>query len=230
MVVLDFEVNTIQSNAKMHIRHMIVGNSKFQCKTGWIVVRHSLVTGSLPKLKSKVANNVNTAVGMAVTIARRTQRSDLSPFALLWRSLPWFSSSFAEFEVGDSATSFEHRSFGEELDLCERYFQTYSDRLYQGTNEHAANYSLYLDGVFSKTMRAAPTATLVGTVTIARPQVGVSQRPNVIDLTSVSGFRRCIWPSSGTYGGQLGSHGDAYYRMNVGNGPANRIDFSSEPN
>jgi len=133
-------------------------------------------------------------------------------------------------EIGDAATDFEHRSYGEELDLCERYFQTYSDRLYQGTNEHAANYSLYLDGVFSKTMRAAPTATLVGTVTIARPQVGVSQRPNVIDLTSVSGFRRCIWPSSGTYGGQLGSHGDAYYRMNVGNGPANRIDFSSEPN
>ena len=135
-----------------------------------------------------------------------------------------------QIEVGDSATSFEHRSFGEELDLCERYFQTYSDRNWQGTNEHSANYSLYLDGVFTKRMRAAPTATIVGAVTIARPQVGVSQRANVIANLSATGFKSCNWPSSGTYGGQLGSHGDAYYRMNVGNGPANRIDFSSEPN
>ena len=131
-------------------------------------------------------------------------------------------------EVGDTATDFEHRTFGEELDLCERYFQTYSDRMWQGTNEHAANYSMYLDGVFTKRMRAAPTATIVGEVNIARPQVGVSQRPNVIDLTSTTGFRRCVWPTSGTYGGQLGTHGDAYYRMQLGSGPANQIQFSAE--
>ena len=131
-------------------------------------------------------------------------------------------------EVGDIATDFEHRSYGEELDLCERYFQTYSDRMWQGTNEHAANYSLYLDGVFTNRMRTAPTATIVGEVTIARPQVGVTQRPNVIDLTSPTGFRRCIWPSSGTYGGQLGTHGDAYYRMQLGSGPANQIQFNAE--
>ena len=135
-----------------------------------------------------------------------------------------------QIEVGDEATSFEHRSFDDELELCERYFQTYSDRNWQGTNEHAANYSLYLDGVFTKRMRASPTVSFVGLVTIGRPQVSVSQRPNVIDLTSPTGFRRCKWPSSGTYGGSLGTHGDAYYRMNVGTGPANRIDFSSEPN
>ena len=133
-----------------------------------------------------------------------------------------------QLEVGDSASDFEHRSFGEELDLCERYFQTYSDRMWQGTNEHAANYNMYLDGVFTKRMRAAPTATIVGEVNIARPQVGVSQRPNVIDLTSPTGFRRCGWPTSGTYGGQLGSHGDAYYRMQLGSGPANQIQFSAE--
>ena len=77
-------------------------------------------------------------------------------------------------------------------------------------------------------MRAAPTSSIVGLVTIARPQVGVTQRPNVIDGLSTEGFYRCRWPSSGTYGGQLGSHGDAYYRMAVGAGPTNRIDFSAE--
>jgi hypothetical protein len=133
-----------------------------------------------------------------------------------------------QWEHGDTATLFEHRSYGEELDLCERYFQTYSDRMWQGTNEHAANYNMYLDGVFTKRMRAAPTATIVGEVNIARPQVGVTQRPNTVSLTSPTGFRRCGWPTSGTYGGQLGTHGDAYYRMQVGSGPANQIQFSAE--
>ena len=31
-------------------------------------------------------------------------------------------------------------------------YQTYSDELWQGTNEHATNYSLYLDGKFRKKM------------------------------------------------------------------------------
>ena len=132
-----------------------------------------------------------------------------------------------QLEVGNSASDFEHLSFGEDLDLCERYFQTYSNRVFQGTNEHAANYSLYLDGAFRKRMRAAPTATFTGTVIIARPQVSVSQRPNAFGNLSDMGFMSCNWPSSGTYGGQLGSHGDAYYRVSV-SGAGNSIDFSAE--
>ena len=132
-----------------------------------------------------------------------------------------------QIEIGDTATDFEHRSFAEELDLCERYFQTYSNRVFQGTNEHAANYFLYLDGAFRKRMRAAPTATFTGTVIIARPQVAVTQRPNSLGNLSDMGFMSCNWPTSGTYGGQLGSHGDAYYRMSV-SGAGNSIDFSAE--
>ena len=133
-----------------------------------------------------------------------------------------------QLEVGDTATPFEHRSFADELVKCERYFQTYSKRNWQGTNEHSGNYKMYLDGVFRQKMRAAPTATFVGTVTIGRPQVGVSQRPDSIGGLSTEGFQDCGWPSSGTYGGSLGAHGDAYYRMAVGDGPTNRIDFDAE--
>ena len=133
-----------------------------------------------------------------------------------------------QIEVGSEATSFEHRDFDDELELCERYFQTYSNTLWQGTNEHSLNYSLYLDGYFRKRMRATPTATIVGTMGIGRPQVGVTQRPNSIGGLTEEGFYSCNWPSSGTYGGQLGSHGDAYYRMYVGAGPTNRLDFSAE--
>ena len=161
----------------------------------------------------------------------RTQNSGYFPnFAQDWSNTAnaTFEITATQLEVGDSATDFEHRSFDMEMEDCERYFQTYSDQLWQGTNEHATNYSLYLDGKFRKKMRATPTATIVGTVNIGRPQVGVTQRPNAIGGLSKEGFYNCSWPSSGTYGGSLGTHGDAYYRMVVGAGPTNRIDFSAE--
>jgi len=65
-----------------------------------------------------------------------------------------------QLEVGSQATPFEHRSFGEELALCQRYFQDYTDNYLQfrgyGYNSTSGN-----DHPFSflRTMRAAPTCT-----------------------------------------------------------------------
>jgi len=40
-----------------------------------------------------------------------------------------------QLELGSVATDFEHRSYGEELALCQRYFQkSYTDGIYAGTN------------------------------------------------------------------------------------------------
>jgi len=132
-----------------------------------------------------------------------------------------------QLEVG-TATDFEHEPVGDTLNKCERYFQTYSNRTWNGINEHAANYKMYVNGVFRQKMRATPTGTMVGTVNIARPQVGVTQRPNAFQGLSNEGFFCLIWPTSGTYGGQLGTHGDAYYYCIVGAGPTNRLDFDAE--
>jgi len=66
-----------------------------------------------------------------------------------------------QMEVGEQATPFEHRSFGEELALCQRYYfvhnpdglQTY---LYAGA--YTAHTTTALHGVnFPTTMRSAPT-------------------------------------------------------------------------
>jgi hypothetical protein len=65
-----------------------------------------------------------------------------------------------QLEVGSQATPFEHRSFGEELALCQRYFQDYTENYLQfrgyGYNSTSGN-----DHPFSfiRTMRAAPTCT-----------------------------------------------------------------------
>ena len=71
-----------------------------------------------------------------------------------------------QLEVGDTATPFEHRSYGEELALCQRYYQVYDyhdsqlamDGYYGGSN--------YLEHTFLRpvVMRADPTSSItVGT-------------------------------------------------------------------
>jgi hypothetical protein len=62
-----------------------------------------------------------------------------------------------QLELGDKATPFEHRSYGEELALCQRYYQEQNNFFrkqavsgqYEGSNL-----------LFSQSMRSAPTVTL----------------------------------------------------------------------
>ncbi len=68
-----------------------------------------------------------------------------------------------QLEVGDYATDFEHRSYGDELDRCQRYFQTWRP---QGVNAPVqATLMCYSSSAFigplhlRKIMRAAPTLT-----------------------------------------------------------------------
>ena len=63
-----------------------------------------------------------------------------------------------QLEIGSFATDFEHRSIGQELELCKRYYQTqkgwYNAAQYLITNEISSN-TLF----FHPEMRAAPTVT-----------------------------------------------------------------------
>jgi hypothetical protein len=62
-----------------------------------------------------------------------------------------------QLEVGDTATPFEHRPYGQELALCQRYFQPITH--YVGTSQSATEYLASYR--FSTPMRASPTVTLV---------------------------------------------------------------------
>ena len=82
------------------------------------------------------------------------------------RTLPhtttWYTTNDApleytgvQIEVGNHATSFEHRSFGEELELCKRYYQQVY--FYWNTGSTNSNYLYYVGGQFHPVMRAAPS-------------------------------------------------------------------------
>jgi len=73
-----------------------------------------------------------------------------------------------QLEVGSQATPFEHRSFGEELLLCQRYFQ-YHVSTSTAARYYADQYSngtLVLDQHHSP-MRAVATGTVIGTWTVS---------------------------------------------------------------
>ena len=74
-----------------------------------------------------------------------------------------------QLEVGSQATPFEHRNFGEELDLCTRYCQVFHTP--NATNRianlqatvHGAGSGVYITANY-KPMRAVPSVTTVGTI------------------------------------------------------------------
>ena len=73
----------------------------------------------------------------------------------------WFTTNGATFEytgvqleVGSQATAFEHRSFGEELRLCQRYYQVGSSI---GAGYGSANGFARAGSVYATQMRATPT-------------------------------------------------------------------------
>ena len=68
-----------------------------------------------------------------------------------------------QLEVGDTATSFDNRSIGQELSLCQRYYQevTWTLRTYSVNGYLYANYC-----TFPVLMRTTPTATTLSTSAI----------------------------------------------------------------
>ena len=81
-----------------------------------------------------------------------------------------FELTGVQFEVGSQATSFEHRSFGEELALCQRYYQqSYEHGTSAGTSTNTNSINWYPDGTVNYSsvsfglpvvMRTQPTVTI----------------------------------------------------------------------
>jgi hypothetical protein len=75
----------------------------------------------------------------------------------------YFEVSEVQLELGKVASPFEHRSYGEELALCQRYFQTNSGNYAYNEGIAVAYSNTYLRGqiqTFPVTMRITPTMTI----------------------------------------------------------------------
>ncbi len=147
------------------------------------------VTKAIPG-NSNIQIDINNGIGLDIewTQFRGTNTTDSGVTLDAWAAysagtrLPdntstWFTTNNAtweitgvQLEVGSVATDFEHRSFGQELTLCQRYFQAYPH------DDPTTAEGLRLNGdyssVFQTPMRAVPTGVVFGTGGIAGSNSG----------------------------------------------------------
>ena len=127
-------------------------------------------------------------------------------------SVPFFATNGATFyltgvqwELGKVATQLEHRSYGEELALCQRYFFKLSNsRLIMGYKRHDGSANFPVNTPVS--MRVAPTPTLTASGTFSNFQSAFSttqSSPNVYEWSDTGNrfiFQvQSTWSSTHTY-------------------------------
>jgi len=98
----------------------------------------------------------------------------------------YVEATMLQLELGKVATSFEHRSYGEELELCKRYFQN----IYNGQCFGSANTTtrMRINAPLSPTMRANPTvARVAGTISFQGMGVGFASTSTTVAQGSPSG-------------------------------------------
>ena len=107
-----------------------------------------------------------------------------------------------QLEVGDTATTFEHRSFGDELTRCQRYFQRIpsapaSSNYYFLANGAAHDTNAFLCNFhFPTTMRSNPTLSTTGSLR-AYNGGGLTISSIVLNSASVAGACLQVATSSG---------------------------------
>jgi hypothetical protein len=104
-----------------------------------------------------------------------------------WSSGDWMEITQVQLELGDQATEFEHRSYGEELALCQRYYH----RIHSGAvlgglpsgTPYVAGGGLYCYYRFPTEMRAAPSLLVSNNIGDFRARHG-----NLVTFSTYAGF------------------------------------------
>ena len=133
------------------------------------------ITHSIPGHANQIYNNDNGNglefqiipwYGTDYTDAGNTPNA-WGPFGTKPVNSTWLTTNNSTFqvtgmqlEVGSVATDFEHRSFGQELALCQRYYYAIAGN--SGTNLPVSDSFARADVDFPTTMRATPTAAVAG--------------------------------------------------------------------
>jgi hypothetical protein len=98
----------------------------------------------------------------------------------------YLEATMLQLETGRAATPFEHRSYGEELALCRRYFQN----VYNGQCFGSANTTtrMRINAPLSPEMRTNPTvARVAGTISFQGMGVGFNSTSTTVAQSSPSG-------------------------------------------
>ena len=158
----------------------------------WLHAGSTFTSGTL-SATFEASNNANRAAGIGSIFASTDNTLEITGIQL---------------EVGSQATPFEHRSFGEELQLCKRYFQTYG-----GTNafEHlpflgqGSSSSINFNHELPVEMRTTPTLSQSGDWRVNGGYLGTYYTLSSVALDNLSSkLIRGSATTSGAIGGAIG--------------------------
>lgn len=125
------------------------------------IVSTSLITnGSLPTTWTKYTLTTTTSV-LLNNIAVRLGFANLGSTAA--DGTLWYEVTGAQIEKGSNATSFDYRPFTTELQLCQRYFQTWSPPPGRGVSNSTTAINR-IGWPLLVEMRVAPTTTISGNI------------------------------------------------------------------
>ena len=125
----------------------------------------------------------------------------------------WFLTG-VQLEVGERATPFEHRSYGNQLDLCQRYYDNVS--LQRKVLTYESNGNRYMTNVYwHRTMRATPSVGFTGNPVDTQPggvDVNVSVQNidnNICRVITPASTINSAWTSIILNGGTISARADA---------------------
>jgi len=108
----------------------------------WLLAGGDFTSGTLNDSAWATSTNANRVVGQVNLFASTSNE---------------FYMTGVQLEVGEQATPFEHRSYGDELQRCQRYYQKIDMGYATGS---ASDNGMYYESLqFKATMRATPTMT-----------------------------------------------------------------------
>jgi hypothetical protein len=129
----------------------ITTSTTLSINSGWTKHTH---TFTVPSITGKT---IGTGSNLDFTIRQTSTDTSTNAWEL--------NVANVQVELGDTATDFEHRSYGEELALCQRYcYKTFgnSDGSYGNKSGTSTIFSFNSTGTFPTTMRATPTTSVTG--------------------------------------------------------------------
>ena len=136
----------------------------------------------------------------------------------------YLESTMLQLELGKVATPFEHRSYGEELALCQRYYASYGGTSYTGiaTGQVYSNVSTMYQFLFPHTMRANPSISFSNLISTDR--ISYDSAVTAFNIQGISNNAVCIKSVHASNGASARQAS----MLTIKNGSTGFIAFSAE--